>query len=580
LVYPEGELMAKYRITGPDGGTYEVTAPDGASEAEVLAYVQKNAGASPAPAASKPEPSVLDSVKQGLGNLTAGAVRGAGSIGATLVDLARSRLGDPTSQSIPANLRPQVTHGLAAAPRGAELRSAMDAGLTSAGADPTSLAYQGGKLGAEIAGTAGVGGMLGKGVQGMAQTRAMSGLEPIVEGVAKGLQTGGFRVGPLAGTGMGTAARVATGAATGGAAAGMVNPEDAGLGAAIGGALPGVTQLAGNAGAAIRRGMAPEVAPEVRQLAQRAQELGIRIPADRLTNSRPLNAVASALNYVPGSGRAATEEAMSSQLNQALSKTFGQNTSNVTQALRKADDALGGQFDKFLQTNKVRVDQQFMDDLAQAANQASKELGSDGATIIGNQIDEILAKASTGEIDGQAAYNIKKTLDRIGKRNTPEAFYALELKGKLMDALNRSVGEQKAKGFQQLRQQYGSMLELQKLAKNGAEGEISVARLANMKNIRNSEMQDLADIAAQFIKPREGQHGAAQRAMVGAAGAMTGGIPGLLGGMAVGRGANMLLNSNAARNSLLAPQRMLGEPEALGLLTQGAYRALPLLPAE
>jgi hypothetical protein len=34
--------MPKYRITAPDGGTYEVTAPDGASEADVMAYAQKS----------------------------------------------------------------------------------------------------------------------------------------------------------------------------------------------------------------------------------------------------------------------------------------------------------------------------------------------------------------------------------------------------------------------------------------------------------------------------------------------------------------------------------------------------------
>ncbi len=34
--------MAKYRITGPDGGTYEVNAPDTATEAEVMAYAQQN----------------------------------------------------------------------------------------------------------------------------------------------------------------------------------------------------------------------------------------------------------------------------------------------------------------------------------------------------------------------------------------------------------------------------------------------------------------------------------------------------------------------------------------------------------
>jgi hypothetical protein len=459
-------------------------------------------------------------------------------------------------------------------------REAMDGGLAEMGADPTSLLYKGGKLGAEIAGTAGVGGALANGVRALGATRAAAGLEPIVNGVARGLETGGFRVGELAGTGLGAATRIGTGAAVGGATAGLVSPGDAALGAGIGAALPGATKLAGAAGSAVRRAVAPEMAPEVRQLAQRAQELGINIPADRLVNSRPLNAVAAGLNYVPFSGRAATEEAMNSQLNRALSRTFGQDSSNVTMALRKAEDALGGQFDDFLRKNVVRVDQQFMDDLGQAANQASRELGSDGSKIIGNQIDDILAKATTGEIDGQAAYNIKKTLDRIGKRNSPEAYYALDLKQKLMEALNRSVGKEKAQAFATTRKQYGSMLELQKLATNGAEGEISVARLANMKNIRNPEMQELADIAAQFVKPREGQHGAAQRALVGAAGFSVGGVPGLVGGMTLGRGANMALNSNAARGLLMGPRPLLGEPEALGLLTQGAYRTAPLLATE
>jgi hypothetical protein len=527
------------------------------------------------------EPTVMDKAKQVGADVVGGAVRGAGSIGATIVDLLRKNLGDPVRDAVPAALRGPVPAILQDPPRGEALRSGMDAGLRTLGANPDSLAFAGGKLGAEIAGTAGAGGVLANGVRALGATRAAAGLEPIVSGVARGLETGGFRVGELAGTGLGNLARVATGAATGGAAAGLVNPQDAAMGAAIGGALPGATRLAGQAGSSIRRAVVPEMAPEVRNLATRAQELGINIPADRLVNSRPLNAVAAGLNYVPLSGRAATEEAMNSQLNRALSRTFGQDSSNVTMALRKADDALGGQFDTFLRNNTVRVDQQFMDDLAQAANQASRELGSDGAKIIGNQIDDIVAKAQTGQIDGQAAYNIKKTLDRIGKRNSPEAYYALDLKQKLMEALNRSVGQEKAQAFAKTRQQYGSMLELQKLATNGAEGEISVARLANMKNIRNPEMQELADIAAQFVKPREGQHGAAQRALVGAAGFSVGGVPGLLGGMTVGRGANMALNSNAARGLLMGNGgRMLGEPEALGLLTQGAYRSLPLLPAQ
>lgn len=33
--------MAKYRITAPDGGVYEITAPDNASQEDVLAYAQQ-----------------------------------------------------------------------------------------------------------------------------------------------------------------------------------------------------------------------------------------------------------------------------------------------------------------------------------------------------------------------------------------------------------------------------------------------------------------------------------------------------------------------------------------------------------
>lgn len=507
----------------------------------------------------------LGGVSQFVLNALGGAVRGAGSIGATLARPFESKAEND------------------------QRRAGIDANMSAVGAQPDSFAYRGGKLAAEIAGTSGVGGVLAGGVRALGATRALTGLEPLVNGVARGLETGGFRVGDLAGTGaLGAAARIGTGAVTGGAAAGLVNPSDAGTGALIGGALPAATQLAGKAGNAIRQTFAPEVSPEVRQLAQRAQDLGINVPADRIVNSRPLNAMAGSLNYVPFSGRAATEDAMNSQLNKVLSNTFGQDSSNVTMALRKAEGVLGGQFDEVLRNNSVRVDQQFLQDLAESANRASRELGSDGASIIGKQVDDIIAKAGSGQIDGQAAYNIKRTLDRIGQRNTPEAFYANDLKKSLMGALNRSLGPDQAAAFAKTRQQYGAMLDLQRLAKNGAEGEISVARLANMRNINNPKMQELADIAAQFVKPREGMHGAAQR-VFGAGGllglgAVTGGPVGSLlaagAGIAGGRTANGILNSQLAKDYVLGAGRMLGEPETMGLLSQGAYRALPLIPAQ
>lgn len=503
------------------------------------------------------EPSLLSKVKQQAGNVAAGAVRGAGSIGATLLaplDIAKDAL-DGKGLSLESNR---------------QRRADMDSALQTLGADTDSIAYKGGKLATEVAGTLGAGGAVANTLS------RVPGVAANAPNLLTAIRTAGMEAGATTGV-QNALLRAAGGGVTGATAAGLVDPKEAATGGVVGALLPGALKVAGAAGqkvgTAIRGG---GVSPEVAALAKRAKELGIDIPADRLVDSKPLDAVASALNYVPFSGRAATEAKMTTQLNQALSKTFGQDSSNVTKALRVADDQLGGQFDKFLRSNTVAVDEKFLADLAEASNQASRELGSEGASIIAKQVDDIVSKAGTGVIDGQAAYNIKKTLDRIGNRNSPEAWYAIDLKKKLMEALNRSVGPEEAASFATLRQQYGNMLDLQKLAKNGVDGEISVARLANLKNINNEPLQELADIAAQFVKAREGQHGAMQRAVVGAGTAATGGLGGLAIGAGAGRATNAALNSNAMRSLVM------GEPNALQLLAnpelrQLGYRSAPVL---
>lgn len=552
-------------------GHGRVEFPDGMSDADIVKAIQRN---------TKPAPTLGDSIKQGAVNLAAGALRGAGSIGATIlapVDMISDAM-DGKGLSLESNRK---------------RRADIDSGLTYlVGSDPDSLLYKAGKLGGEVAGTAGIGGVLASGVRAAAPLAARAGMSsPALLRLANAVETSGFRTGtPTAATAgqrlADVAVRGAGGAVTGGASAALVNPDEAASGATIGAALPGAAKLMGaGAGAAgnkllsVARGGA--VSPEVVALARRAGELGIDVPADRIANSKPLNALAASLNYVPFSGRAGTERTMQDQLNRALSRTFGQDSENVTGALRTARAQLGNEFDRVLQGNQVQVDAPFLDALAQADQRAQAELGSDGARVIRNQIDEIVAKGSSGAIDGQAAYNIKRTLDRIGRRNSPEAHYASDLRRDLMDALNRSLTPEDAAAFATTRKQYGNMLSLEKLAQNGVDGDVSIARLANMKNIGNKDLQELADISAQFLKAREGQHGAMQRVGVGAAGAALGGIPGLMAGAAAGRVTNTALNSNAlkglimgrpttARNRLM---ELIINPD----VQQLGYRAAPVL---
>ena len=58
--------MAKFQITGPDGARYEVTAPDDASEAQLLDYVQRNAGSKAAEPAPAERPGALERGVRGV----------------------------------------------------------------------------------------------------------------------------------------------------------------------------------------------------------------------------------------------------------------------------------------------------------------------------------------------------------------------------------------------------------------------------------------------------------------------------------------------------------------------------------
>jgi hypothetical protein len=76
--------MAKYRITGPDGGTYEVNAPDTATEAEVMAYAQQNykpqAKLEPLKADPTDGMSGMDKFRAGVGKAFVDIGRGAGQL--------------------------------------------------------------------------------------------------------------------------------------------------------------------------------------------------------------------------------------------------------------------------------------------------------------------------------------------------------------------------------------------------------------------------------------------------------------------------------------------------------------------
>ena len=210
----------------------------------------------------------LEGFGQGIVNLGAGALRGAGSIGATFA-------------------RPFET-----AEENAARRRRLDENAARLlGAEPESAMYGVGKFAGEMAGTAGVGGALAMPIKAVAR------FAPAVAPVATALETGGL-VAKVAGRPVSTAAlRLGTGAATGAAGATLVDPSSAGTGALVGAAVPVVAPLvAKGAGALmdIGRGsnqLAAQIAREslgspaqiaaARNALQQAQQQGLDLTAQQ-----------------------------------------------------------------------------------------------------------------------------------------------------------------------------------------------------------------------------------------------------------------------------------------------------------
>lgn len=209
----------------PDGTVIQ-NVPEGITKAELTVRLARNGydvSALQADEPKKDKTSLADDIKQSLGNIAAGAVRGAGSIGATILSPidAAARAAGVQNEWIGRSDR----------------RQAMDEGLKSLGAETDSIGYNVGKLGAEVAGTAGVGGVLANGA------RAVGAAPAIVSSIA----SGGFRAGQTTGA-ANALVRALGGGVTGAGSAALVDPAHTGTGAVIGAALPGVAKAGGMLG--------------------------------------------------------------------------------------------------------------------------------------------------------------------------------------------------------------------------------------------------------------------------------------------------------------------------------------------
>lgn len=223
-------------------------------------------------------------------NAIGGQIRGAGSIGATLI-------------------RP-----FESAQENQQRRTSMDEALTGlVGSDPKSTAYQVNKVLGEIAGTSGVGGVIANVIGRIpGAAAALPTLLPAIR--SAGMSANGGR-------GLyNMANRVAGGAVTGASTAGMADPSQADTGAMIGGVTPPGVKLAGTVGGTIRNAWrAQPLNPVLQQTARESIDAGYVIPPNMVAPSFKSQVVESI------SGKQATQQIASTR-----------NTQNTERIVRQA----------------------------------------------------------------------------------------------------------------------------------------------------------------------------------------------------------------------------------------------------
>jgi hypothetical protein len=211
------------------------------------------------------------------------------------------------------------------------------------------------------------------------------------------------------------------------------------------------------------------------------ENAGVPLDAAQRTGSAFLNRVRSSFSDNPFTVGPQAELAgeQKAAFSRAVLKTIGEDATAATpEVMQRAEKRINGVFKDVLDRNSVTVKDAALARIGQvqaAANEEEKR----GVSAIANRI--IGAVGDDGKIAGQAAYNIKKDLDRLASSpDSSLAYHARQLRSTLMDAINDSLPAADREAFSEARQQFANMKRIEPTIDREGSGAISAPKLANV----------------------------------------------------------------------------------------------------
>jgi hypothetical protein len=352
----------------------------------------------------------------------------------------------------------------------------------------------------------------------------------------------------------------------------------------LGGALAGPVLTAG---ASLARNVGGKlvgsISPERAELARKAADHGISLDAGQVSTSPTFKKFNQVSGWAPFSGAQPAAEKQIAQFNTAVSRTFGEDSANITPTvIQKAKTRIGGDYDTVAANTTIKADDPLINNFSKIYDSAKIALDDNQFKTFEKQLELIGSKFRQGDGDmagpaWQAFRHIDSPLSRVASRPDDLGFYVKSLKVAMDGAFNRSAPEDMQSMLKTANRQYKSMKTIEKLANADSENQVSPMKL--MQKVVNSPggksqsgpLGDLADIGRAFF-PTPSNSGTPVgdfmvrnlaplathpiSALGGAAGALASGLP-LLSvaegglGLAANAGLRRAINSRAVTNSMI-----------------------------
>lgn len=377
-------------------------------------------------------------------------------------------------------------------------------------------------------------------------------------------------------------ARVAQAAGTGaayGGTRGVRDGESRATNTEVGAGLGALGQGASDALRGMGTKAANAIPDEVRQVWQKAQQLGIDLSPAQLSDSRIVKYMQHQFGMLPFSGAAAKAETQSGQWNQQVAHAIGVDAPRVTPevyAAKKAADS--AQFNDLTARNNLTVTGPLAQTL-EGIRRDAQLAGNDVHSAVSSAIDALYSRMSPdGVVPGSAYQALDSALGHVTKLGTPVSHFVGQVRDAIRDAMDASISPQDAAAWKQLRTEYGNRKTIRDLVAKADGGDLSPAALKARVTATNAGkeamatgtrglMGDLAQVGSRMKPPPSS--GTAERMLVNE---MANPLkwPGLFVGATAGR----VVNSNRLATLMMRDGR--GQTaQRLAVIARGAPALTP-----